>query len=328
MKTVILGGGALGSIIGAHLHRAGNEVVIVAREPRASLLEREGVRITGLQEFVARVPVVRDPAQAGEADLYINALKTFQSADVLPRLRARPGAMAFSVQNGVYKNTELAAVLGAEAVLGAMAMISGEVLPDGAVRFTMNDSLQVGEQGGGASERSRAVAEMLEKSGVRTTASSQIRSVEWSKYAIFVPSFCLAVITRQETHRFLQHEGTARVTVALAREMAQLAKAEGIELIASGPFSAAALARVGFDEAVGMARAFGDLLAANAPRHKVSALQDLEKGRRTEVDEIVGHALRLADGLGLDLPTLRTCHGLCSGISAGVAGLPAAAAAA
>ncbi|MFT3818882.1 MAG: 2-dehydropantoate 2-reductase [Rubrivivax sp.] len=310
MKTIILGGGALGSIIGAHLHRAGRDVVIVAREPRAGLLAREGVRITGIADFVAKVPIVREVAEAADGDLYINALKTFQSPAVIGALRPRPGAWAFSVQNGVYKNAELAAVFGEEGVLGASAMISGEVLPDGAVRFTVNDSLLIGEPAGGRSERCGAIATMLDEAGVRTAVSPAIRSVEWAKYAIFVPSFCLATITRKETHRFLQHPGTAAVMAALAREMAAIAAAEGVTLPASGVFSAAGLAAVDMQEAVRLTRAFGDHMAANAPRHKVSALQDLERGRQTEVEEIVGHACLLAQRHGLDLPVLRTCHGL------------------
>ena len=62
MKTVILGGGALGTILAAHLHRAGYEVSVVAREPRASLLARDGIRITGLSELTAAVPVHTDAA--------------------------------------------------------------------------------------------------------------------------------------------------------------------------------------------------------------------------------------------------------------------------
>lgn len=316
MKTVVLGGGALGSIIAAHLHRAGADVVMVAREPRATLLERDGVRITGLSEFTARVPIVRESHAAGMADLYVNALKTFQSPDVVRDLRVREGAMALSVQNGVYKNTELAAAFGEEGVLGAAAMISGEVVSDGSVRFTMNESLLVGEPKGGLSDRSQAVAELLAKAGIRAAASPDIRGVEWSKYAIFVPMFCLAIITRQQTHRFLQHPGTAWVLATLAREMARLAEAERVAMVEPARFSAASLARGDLDDAVRTVREFGAELAAAAPDHKVSALQDLERGRRTELDEIVGHACRIADRHGLELPTLRTCFALCTAASA------------
>lgn len=323
MKTVILGGGALGSIIAAHLCNAGHQVSVVAREPRASLLAREGIRITGLVDTVARVPVITDVSSVREADLVINALKTYQSAAVLKAMRLDSRPVAFSVQNGVYKNTELAAVFGQEQVLGATAMISGEVLPDGATRFTTNESLSIGELSGADSARSREIAGMLKSAGINAVVAPDIKSMEWSKYVMFVPVFCLALIARQETHRFLSHPRSAAVMAALAREMAQLASAEGVPLSDSGSFSVAALARVGFEEAVQAVRGHGARMGQAAPTHKVSGLQDLERGRATEVEEIAGYALRRSLELGLRLPTLRTCYHLCSAISPVPAEAPA-----
>lgn len=316
MKTAILGAGALGTIFAAHLADAGEDVVVVTREPRASLLARDGLRVTGLAEKTARVPVFSDPAAANDADLVISALKTYQSPPVIAGLRPRPGALALSVQNGVYKNDELAAVFGAGNVLGATALISGEVLADGAARFTVNERLLVGELAGGASARADAVAAMFSRAGIRAAASPEIRAVEWSKYAMFVPSFCLAVITRLPTHRFMSHPGSAAVVVALAREMARLARAEGIALPdAGGGYSAAALERADDAAALAAVLAYGERMRTAAPAHKVSGLQDLERGRPTEVEETVGFAVRRAAALGLDCPALRTCHGLCSAIS-------------
>lgn len=56
-----------------------------------------------------------------------------------------------------------------------------------------------------------------------------------------------------------------------------------------------------------------------APSHKVSGLQDLERGRGTEVDAIVGHAAHRARELGLQLPVLQSCWHLCSAIDAAAA---------
>lgn len=319
MRVAILGAGALGTIFAAHLADAGEDVVVIAREPRASLLARDGLRVTGLVDKTARVPVFTDPAAANDADLVINALKTYQSPAVIAALRPRPGALALSVQNGVYKNDELAAVFGPEAVLGATALISGEVLADGAARFTVNERLQVGERAGGASARADAVAAMFERAGIRAAASADIRGLEWSKYAMFVPSFCLAVITRLPTYRFMSHPGSAGVVVALTREMVRLAHAEGVALpAAGGGYSAASLARADDDAALAAVLAYGERMRTAAPAHKVSGLQDLERGRRTEVEETVGFAVRRAQALGVACPTLRTCHGLCGAISASV----------
>ncbi|MDB5860659.1 MAG: 2-dehydropantoate 2-reductase [Ramlibacter sp.] len=316
MKTVILGAGALGTIFAAHLAEAGHEVAVVAREPRASLLRRDGLRVRGLRELTVQVPVHTDASVADDAELVINALKTQQNPDVLPAIRPRKGAVAFSLQNGVYKDAELEAVFGREGVLGASAMISGEVDADGAARFTLNEMLLVGEMGGGISERSARIAKLLQDAGINTTASPDIRGVEWSKYALFVPMFCLALLTRQPSWRFLADPHGAESMATLAREMVRLAAAEGVALHREGSISAAALADGELARGVALAQAWGERMKANAPGHKVSALQDLEKGRSTEVDAIVGHAVRRARTLGLQLPMLESCWPLCSAVSA------------
>jgi 2-dehydropantoate 2-reductase len=315
MKTVILGAGALGTILAAHMHRAGCEVSVVAREPRASALKRDGIHITGLSELTAAVPVHTDASVANEADLVINALKTYQSPAVIGALRPKAGAVAFSVQNGVFKNKELAKVFGAQHVLGATAVVSGEVLPDGGTRFTANDHLLIGELAdGAASTRSRQIAGMLREAGIAAEVSEHIDQMEWSKYTMFVPLLCGAMITRQETHRFLSHPDSARVVAALFREMAQLAQAEGVRLSAGPGLSAAALAQTDFASAVRIVREAGAQFEQKAPQHKVSALQDLERGRRTELEEIAGYAWRRSEELGLAPATLRTCYALCSAI--------------
>jgi 2-dehydropantoate 2-reductase len=316
VNTVILGGGALGAILAAHLHRAGENVAVVARDPRASVLRRDGIRISGLSEFTAKVPVYTDPSAANDADLVIVALKTHQSPEVVRELRPKQAAVAFSVQNGIFKNEELAAVFGASNVLGAIALVSGEVMTDGSIRFTNNDPISLGDPGQESSSRSDAIVATLRRAGIAAEVSQDIRALEWSKFTMFVPLFCGAIITRQETSRFLRNTDSARVVAALGREMARLAAAEGVLLQPGTGLSAAAMAQVDFESAVRIVRDVGAYYEQKAPRHKVSGLQDLERGRQTEVEEIVGFALRRSEELGLDLATLRTCYHLCRAIAA------------
>ena len=61
MKVVILGAGALGSIVGGHLARAGEEVTIVARGQRAAYLQQHGITLTGLADFTVPVAVTTQP---------------------------------------------------------------------------------------------------------------------------------------------------------------------------------------------------------------------------------------------------------------------------
>ena len=64
MKFAILGAGALGTILGAHLSRAGHEVVMIARGERARVLQRQGLVLNGLSDIKARPHGHRRSAEA------------------------------------------------------------------------------------------------------------------------------------------------------------------------------------------------------------------------------------------------------------------------
>jgi 2-dehydropantoate 2-reductase len=57
MRVVVLGAGALGSVIGAHLARAGEDVTLIARGKRVARLQEHGATITGLVDFTVPVTV-------------------------------------------------------------------------------------------------------------------------------------------------------------------------------------------------------------------------------------------------------------------------------
>jgi 2-dehydropantoate 2-reductase len=144
MKFVIVGAGALGSIVAAHLARAGTPVALVARGRRADHIEAHGVRLTGLADFTAQVPVIRPGEREIDADVAILCVKTYDTEAALAPLRFTGRPVALSLQNGVLKNEELAQRFGADRVLGAAASVSGELLADGSTSFTMNQRLPVG----------------------------------------------------------------------------------------------------------------------------------------------------------------------------------------
>src|ERR1700760_1965276 len=85
-EFAILGPGALGSILGAHLIRAGHSVAVLARGRRAGHLASAGLTITGLSDFSAAVTVLTDPAALRSADVLIVATKTPGTGEALSRL--------------------------------------------------------------------------------------------------------------------------------------------------------------------------------------------------------------------------------------------------
>src|SRR4029079_6754438 len=230
MKFAILGAGALGTILGAHLSRAGHEVAMIVRGERARILQRQGLVLNGLSDIKARPTVIDDPQKLRETGTLIIATKAIDTSAALESLRHVRLETALSVQNGVLKNELLANVFGYSRVLGAMANFSGELLANGEVKFTRNVCLHIGEEKGGMSPRAQNLASLIDTAGVRCVAASNIKTREWSKFAGWIAQFPLAVLTRQITWKFLMDEQSAMVIVRIVREAAALAAAMHIEL--------------------------------------------------------------------------------------------------
>src|ERR1039458_6997312 len=112
VEFAILGAGAIGSILGAHLARAGHSVLMLARGRRAQQIAADGLRLTGLAEFAQPVPALSEPAQFTGAAALIVATKTYGTAAALAALRGAAVGVALSIQNGLMKNALLADVFG------------------------------------------------------------------------------------------------------------------------------------------------------------------------------------------------------------------------
>jgi 2-dehydropantoate 2-reductase len=300
----ILGAGAIGSILGAHLARAGQRVVMLARGTRAAYLEQHGLVIRGLTEFTTAVRVLRDPRALASAGALIVATKTPGTAAALEPLRAAQFDVTLSIQNGPLKNELLAAAFGAEHVLGALADTSGELMPSGEVLFTRNVGLYVGELAGGDSARAQRLAQTLDSAGVRAAATPEIQTLEWSKFCGWVGLMALSVSTRALTWKYLSDPDSALLVARLVREMGALARALGIGLSDRAVLPTASLCALGESEAVALITKLGDEYRRNAPTHRLSSLQDLEAGRPLEVHETLGYACAKARELALDLPLL------------------------
>jgi 2-dehydropantoate 2-reductase len=315
VKIVILGAGALGSILGGHLARAGEEVTMIARGPRAAYLQQHGLTLTGLADFTVPVAVTTQPQTVREADVLVVAVKTYDTVPALASVRHLQAGSVLSIQNGVLKDEQVAHTFGWDTTLGAAAFLSGGVTPSGPVRFTVNEYLVLGELPAGRSARVQTLVTALVKAGIRAEAVPQIQTVAWSKYALFLSWMVPAVLTRLESYKFLTDPDTAAVVAQLMRETGLLAAQLGIPLKDRAPLPVKTLGSVPLAEAVATVRHFGTVMEARSPAHKHAALADLERGRRLEVEETLGYAVRKGEALGIPLPTMDTCYKLIAGIN-------------
>jgi 2-dehydropantoate 2-reductase len=308
MKFAILGAGALGTILGAHLSRAGHEVAMIVRGERARTLQRQGLVLNGLSDIKARPTVIDDPQKLRETGTLIIATKAIDTAAALETLRHVRVESAFSVQNGVLKNELLANVFGFSRVLGAMADFSGELLANGEVKFTRNVCLHIGEEKGGASPRADELAATIDAAGVRCVAASNIRTREWSKFVGWIASFPVSVLTRQITWKYMLDERTATVIVRMVREAAALAAAMKLELTDNPPLPVPSIVHASEARAVEIVREIGRTFQEKSPEHRMSAQQDVLRGSRLEYEETLGYALAKAREFGVPMPTMDACY--------------------
>lgn len=303
----------MGSILAAHLARAGNSVTLLARGARAAQIESEGIRITGLSEFSQRVTVARDPT-ALRGEVLIVALK---GADVRTVLRSIPSQqihIALSIQNGLEKNAVLTGIFGADRTLGALANISGEMFADGRVAFTRNASIHVGELDGTTSARAVQLAGLIDAAGVRTQTSTHVLSLEWSKFAAWAGMMVLSVTTRVETWKYLRDPSAAKLIVQLAKELSRIAAGLGVDLTDESVLPIATLCASAEADAIELVMRLGRQFEQSSPQHRMSALQDLNSGRALEIEPTLGYAHRQAVALGIDIPILGTCLSLARAI--------------
>jgi 2-dehydropantoate 2-reductase len=313
-EFVILGAGAMGSIFGALLARAGHSVVMLVREGRARQIQAEGLRLTGLEDFSIRLTAISDPAQLRRAGALIVAMKTLGTAAALAPLRHVQFDAALSLQNGAFKDDRLVEAFGRQCVLGALTDSSGELRPDGSVLFTRNVLTVLGELDGTMTPRAESIATRLNSAGIHTRAVADIVTREWSKFCGWAGYMTMAVATRAFSWKFVTDPDGALLIARVVREVGALARARGIALSDDSILPMLSMCRGSEQEAAAAVIHKNRDMQATAPLHRISSLQDFEAGRDLELEETIAVALQQARELNVPMPVLDCLYHLCRSV--------------
>ena len=288
---------------------------MIARGARAAYLREHGIRMRGRADFNVPCEVVTDTSSVHAVDVLIVTVKTYDTIAALHGVRHLQVGHVCSVQNGVLKNEQLAETFGPHSVLGAACMLGGEVQLDGEVRYTLDAAMYLGELPGGDEIAARQLAGALHRAGLHAEYAPRIQSVEWSKFVGWSGFTALALLTRLETYKFLSDPDTARIGARVMRETGQLAVRLGIPLEDHPPVPSASVVTSTEDQAVEVLQTVGATLRERAPQMRQSALQDVQRGRRIEVEETLGYTLTKAAEFGIAMPTVETCYRLLAGFN-------------
>jgi len=325
---VVVGAGGLGQPIAALLADHGEAVVLLATKGSADRLRGAGaIELIGVVEKnvpVAAPPAPQrsvgltdDPRSIKEAQGLIFTTKGHHLPQVAGALGHVETGWVLGLQNGIVKNEVLAGVFGWEKVLGAATIIASGRLPDGRVALSIPSTTYIGELSGGSSTRVEEIMGKLNEAGLPTLGADDIRSVEWSKACNAVGGFATTVLGRGFMFR---SPDAARAFVGLAKEVAEIAAASGVQVGDFRGFSIKSYVSGTIDEGVAAmmehrSRMPAMQLPPGVPPPMTSMQRDLENGRTMEVEEIFADLAERAQNLGVATPRLELVRDLMRGIN-------------
>ncbi len=313
MRICVFGAGAIGGLLAVKLAGSGEEVTVVARGANLVAIRERGLRLLeDGHEVVARVRAVDRAADAGPQDVLVLGMKAHQVAPVIAEVKALAGphTVVITTQNGIpwwyfarhggaYEGRRLesvdpggviAASLDPRQVIGSIVYPAAELVAPGVVRHVEGNRITLGELDGAETERVRGLAEALRRAGFKARVASDLRSELWVKLwgnLSFNPVSALTHATLAEICRF---PPARELAAAMMREAQAVGEKLGVR------FGVSLEKRIAGAEAVG--------------EHKTSMLQDVEAGRPTELDALLGAVVELGRITGTPTPVLEAVHAL------------------
>jgi 2-dehydropantoate 2-reductase len=299
MKRVcIAGAGVIGSLFAAYLARVADVTALTRREEHARALNENGLRVSGRGDFTSRVTAATRPGELPDPDLVIVASKGGDVEPIATQLAGHwPDATLMTVQNGIGAD-EIVARHGAWPLLTAVTFMSGTRHADTHVEYVLDTATWIGPSRGTTPDDARAVAALIDSSGLKAEAFDDLRPAQWSKLIFNATVNTVAALTglRHDPH-FATLEEPSDLGF-LVRKLMDEGKA------------VAAAAGVTLDEDPWDMNVWA---TQRGHRHAPSMLEDVQARRLTEVDMITGSLVREAHRLGIPVPLHEAMYSLIKG---------------
>jgi 2-dehydropantoate 2-reductase len=290
MRIAVFGTGGAAGYFGGRLAQAGEEVVFIARGEHLQALRTHGLRVDSVKGdfMVQSVQASDDPAQLGIVDAILVGVKAWQVPEAARAMRPLVGPKTFvmPLQNGVDAPTELAAVLGAEHVLGGLCRIISFVAGPGQIRHVGGEPyLAFGELDNRPSERTEKLRQAFARAqGVMVEIPADILAAIWQKFLLIASWGGVGAVTRAPIGVLRTLPETRPMLEQAMQEILSVALAHNIALS---------------QEAINHSLAFIDSLP---PAGTASMQRDIMEGRPSELASQNGAVVRLGQEVGVATP--------------------------
>ena len=295
MRYVILGAGAIGGTMGGHLHRAGREVVLVARPAHVAAVRTGGLRLlTGDADYRLELAAVDSVADAGPfdgTDVVLLSCKAQHTAAALGELRtagAPSGLPVVCCQNAIWNEAHAQRVF--RNVYGAVVFVPGVYLQPGEVinaRTGHHGYVEVGRYPAGTDPLCSTLVADLEAAGFAAAVNPTVMRAKGAK--------CLGNLANAVTAITGSHRGADAYMAQVRDEARRVWRAAGIEFEESAEFAARRERR--YHGSNRWPQGHG------APSRGGSSWQSLVRGAGTIESEFLnGEVVRIGRLLGIPAP--------------------------
>lgn len=306
MRTAIYGAGSLGTILGAFINKAGMPIDLINRnKAHVEALNLNGASVTGTMQFNQKVNAYTPDMMSGEYDIIFLMTKQQNNKEVVTALKeylATDGVLV-TFQNGL-PEMQIAEILGEERVLGCTVAWGATMQSPGVCELTSEPDALSFSLGSISHKRSRhfaKVKEMLEMMGTVEIEENFI-GTRWSKLLINAAFSGMSAVLGCTFGEAAGQKESRRVVQALIKECIDVCATGGIRI---EPVQGKDIVKL-LDYKGSLKKAVSFFIIPIAIRKhaklKASMLQDLEKGKMTEVDAINGSVSEYGRKVGCPTP--------------------------
>lgn len=312
MRIAVLGGGAIGCLFATLLHKGGHDVTIVARGDNLKRVKNEGLTFrTDLGEEKVRLKAVAKTSEISEADIAIVTVKSYDTEAILKdTAHLGNGTIFFSLQNALNKEEVLCSYVGNKNVIGAVTIEGATMLQPGIIEYTSKNMTWIGDYPNGLFPRTRMIAEVFTGCGLRTEAISNIKQLKWTKFVNYCAIAATSTLTRLYIYQVYKNARTASVWLSLLKEGIQVMLADGVELEDYPFLPIKTYYTLDEKECLEELRKRGEEHERKGIKTQISMLQDVLLGRKTEVEETIGHLVTRAREMKIELPAFNLVYAL------------------
>ncbi len=278
MKFIVYGAGALGSLFGALLSTK-HDVLLIGRKEHIEAIRKNGLKIEGVTKGVFYPEVEWD---GSKYDVVLLTTKSYDTRKAVREIKEKFGKIdVLSLQNGLRNEEIIAEEMGMEYALGGITSHGATFLQAGKIYHAGKGETVIGELNGEITERIRKIANAFNECGIETKISRNIKRDIWRKAIVNSAINGLSAVLRCKNGEILRNEYAEKLLEEICEEGVRVANAEGMEI---------------GNEVIKMAKEILHRTADNIS----SMLQDILKGKRTEVEEINGEIVKTAKKHGME----------------------------